>query len=98
MTSTTVHENEPLQVPLKRAAELLGCCRQTLYRMRKDNEIFFGRMRGRTMVPLAEVKRVHALLYPQPDTITQEAVGEPVGEPKKARPKKVKLFPQVTQF
>jgi hypothetical protein len=66
--------------------------------MRKDKEISFGRMRGRTMVPMAEVKRVHALLYPQTDNITQHTVGEPVGEPKKARPKKTKLYPQLSQM
>lgn len=96
--SVTERGDEPLQVPLNRAAFLLGVCRQTLYRMRKDNEIVFGRMRGRTMVPMSEVKRVHALLYPQPDNITRETVGEPVEEPKKARPKKIKLYPQLTQF
>lgn len=56
--------HEPLHVPIKVAAHLLGCCRQTLYKMRDDNQIAFGRMRGRTMVPMAEIKRVHSLLYP----------------------------------
>lgn len=51
---------EPLQVPIKEAARLLGVCRETLYRMRKDQEIRFGRLRGRTLVPMAEIKRVHA--------------------------------------
>lgn len=37
---------------------LLGVCRQTLYRMKADNEIIFGRMRGRATVPMAEVRRV----------------------------------------
>lgn len=89
---------EPLQVPIKEAARLLGCCRETLYRMRKDNEIVFGKFRGRAMVPMAEVRRVHALLWPGADNITQQPVGEPVGEPKKARPKKKKLYPLVAQF
>jgi hypothetical protein len=93
---------EPLQVPIKHAAHMLGVCRETLYRMRKDNEITFGRFRGRAMVPMAEIKRVHAQLYPQPqadpDNITQQPVGEPVGEPKKCRPKKVKLFPQLARL
>jgi hypothetical protein len=85
--------DEPLQVPLNRAAMLLGVCRQTLYRMRDDNEIAFGRLRGRAMVPMAEVRRVHAQLYPD---ATQNAVGGPVVVPKKCRPKKVKLFPMVS--
>jgi excisionase family DNA binding protein len=85
---------EPLQVPIKEAARLLGVCRETLYRMRKDQEIRFGRLRGRTLVPMAEIKRVHAQLYPHADTITQQ----PVEEPKKCRPKKMKLYPHVAQI
>jgi len=54
------NEPDPLQVPIKTAARLLGCCRQTLYRMRDDGQISFGRLRGRTMVPVAEVERIHA--------------------------------------
>lgn len=96
-TAELVRNDEPLQVPIKNAAHMLGVCRRTLYRMRKDREIFFGRMRGRTMVPMSEVKRVHALLYPNSDTITHHTVGEPVGEPKKCRPKKTKLYPQLTR-
>lgn len=88
---------EPLQVPINRAAYLLGVCRRTLYRMRQDNEIHFGRLRGRTMVPMAEIRRVHAQLYPGTDNITRMSVGEPVGEPRKCRPKKIKLNPQLTQ-
>lgn len=95
MSQHELHAAEaPLQVPLKEAARLLGCCRRTLYRMRKDDEIRFGRMRGRTMVPMTEVQRVHAQLYPSLDQATHDNVGEPVGEPKKCRPKKTKLFPQ----
>jgi hypothetical protein len=90
--------DEPLQVPIKRAAFMLGVCRETLYRMRKDNEIVFGTFRGRAMVPMAEVKRVHAQLYPHPDGGTQQPVGVPVREPKKCRPKKRKLYPQVAQL
>lgn len=86
--------DEPLQVPIKKAATLLGVCRQTLYRMKADNEIIFGRMRGRAMVPMAEVRRVHQQLYPE---ATLPQVGEPVGEPKKSRPKKIKLIPQVSR-
>lgn len=84
---------EPLQVPISRAAMLLGVCRQTLYRMREDKEIVFGRLRGRAMVPMAEIKRIHEQLYP---CATPRLVGEPVVEPKKCRPKKIKLIPHVT--
>lgn len=90
---TTVEDGDaPLQVPIKVAAKMLGFSRQTLYKMRDDGEIVFGRMRGRAMVPMAEVKRLHATLYPA----TQEAVGEPVGEPRKPRVKKTKLYPHVS--
>lgn len=87
--------DEPLQVPISHAAHLLGVCRRTLYRMRADNEIRFGRLRGRTLVPMSEIKRVHAQLYPGSDIITHDNVGEPVGEPKKCRPKKTKLYPRL---
>lgn len=86
--------DEPLQVPIKEAARLLGCCRQTLYKMREDGQISFGRMRSRAMVPMAEIRRVHALLYPELVESGREPVGEPVGEPPKPRVKKVKLYPQ----
>lgn len=87
---------KPLQVPIKTAAHLLGCCRATLYRMRDAKQIAFGRLRGRTMVPMAEVERVNALLYPDQQKVMDYPVGEPVGEPKKIRPKKTKLFPQLS--
>lgn len=84
-------EMQPLQVPIKEAARLLGTCRQTLYRMREDGEIAFGRMRGRTLVPMAEILRIHQQLYPSP---TPSAVDEAGTEPKQCRPKKIKLVPR----
>lgn len=42
---------------------MLSVCRQTLYNMRKDKQITFGRLRGRAMVPMSEIKRGHALIY-----------------------------------
>lgn len=86
--------DEPLQVPIKEAARLLGCCRQTLYKMREDDQIQFGRMRGRAMVPMSEIKRIHALLFGEGTEAMGGTVGEPVGEPPKHRPKKTKLYPQ----
>ena len=84
------NEPEPLQVPIKTAARLLGFSRQTLYKMREDGQIVFGRMRGRAMVPMAEVKRLHGTLYPA----SPAAVGEPVREPPRRRLKKRQLIPQ----
>ena len=77
----------PRQVSLKQAAFLLGCCTKTLYRMYDDGQIKFTKLRGRTFVPMTEVDRLT-----QP---TQQTVGEPVGEPKILRPKKVQLYPQL---
>lgn len=91
-------EPEPLQVPIKTAAVMLGCCRQTLYKMRADNQIAFGRMRGRTMVPMAEIRRVHALLYADQEETKPDHVGEPVGEPGKRRPKKIKLYQRLSEM
>lgn len=64
---------EPVLVPIARAAIMLGFCRQTLYRMEKDKQIIMRRPRGRTMVPMSEIKRI-AAGEPMHDT-----VGEPVG-------------------
>lgn len=86
--------DEPLQVPIKTAAQMLGFSRQTLYKMRAEGQITFGCMRSRAMVPMAEIKRLHATLYPA----TQDAVGEPVGEPPKRRMKKTKLYPRLSAF
>ncbi len=80
-------DTQPLLVPLNEACTMLGLCRQTLYRMEKDNEIRFVRIRGRTLVPMSEMKR---LSEPAP-------ILDPVGVPErlheKARPRKRKLYP-----
>jgi len=81
----------PLLVPLNDACAMLGLCRQTLYRMEKDKEIRFTRIRGRTLVPVSELERVA-----EPGPMAQP-VGEPVREPKKPRVKKKQLFPVATQ-
>lgn len=79
----------PLAVSVDRAAELIGVSPQTLYRMRRDNQISFRKVRGRTLVPMSEVVRI---CNGEPK---RDSVGEPVGDPPKRRPQKVKLFPQV---
>jgi len=76
---------EPVLVPIKRAATMLGFCRATLYRMEKDKQLVMRRPRGRTMVPMSEIKRI------ADGEPMQTVVGEPVGEPPKARPKKRQL-------
>lgn len=77
---------EPVLVPIKRAAVMLGFCRQTLYRMEKANELIIRRPNTRAMVPMSEIKRIAAGEPMQPP------VGEPVGEPKFARVKKRQLI------
>lgn len=91
--STQVREvDEPLQVPIREAARLLGFCRQTLYRMRADGQIAFRKMRGRVMVPMSEIKRL-AVAVSEQTTNSEPIVPE---ELPKRRPKKVKLFPKDT--
>jgi excisionase family DNA binding protein len=85
-------ELEPLLVPLNDACTLLGLCRQTLYRMEKGKEIRFVRIRGRTLVPMSEVKRVAECQMEAP----VEPVGDPVEDRKTAPIKKIQLFPMVT--
>lgn len=80
----------PELVPLNRATHLLSCCRQTIYRMHADKQIILRKLRSRTMVPMSEIKRI------KNGEPMQATVGEPVGEPIKRRPKKVKLDPHVS--
>ncbi len=78
----------PLQVSINDAAKLLGCARQTLYRMESAGEIQFTKLRGRTLVPMSELTRLS-----QP--ATREPVGEPVGKPKFLIVRKRKLSPRL---
>lgn len=82
----------PLQVPLNEAARLLSYSRSTLYRMEAAGEIAFRRHRGRTYVLMSEVRR----LIGGESEAKRDTVGEPVGEPKIRRVKKVVLFPHVS--
>ena len=82
--------SEQLLIPIAEAARMLGCCRQTLYRLEARKGIRFVRQWGRTMVPVSEVERIVN------DGSCPEHVGEPVGGPVKIRPKKRQLFPQLT--
>lgn len=82
--------DDPLQVPVKEAARLLGFCRQTLYRMRADGQIAFRKMRGRVMVPMSEIKRLAGAV---PEQATNSEPIVPKDRPKR-RPKKMKLFPR----
>lgn len=79
---------QPLQVSVQEAARLLSVCRQTLYRMQQEGQIVFRKTRGRTMVPMSEVRRISG--------VTEQSVVAPVVEPRKLRIKKRKLFPILT--
>lgn len=78
---------QPRSIGLNAAAEALGVCRATLYRMYDDGEIEFKKLRGRTVVPVSEIDRL--------THVERDPVGVPVGEPKPRRIKKIKLFPKV---
>ena len=80
----------PLAVSVARAAELIDVSVPTLYRMRRDEQIEFRKVRGRTIVPMSEVARI---CNGEPK---RDAVGEPVVEPVKRRVQKTKLVPQLT--
>ena len=82
---------KPLLVPLNDACVMLGLCRQTLYRMERDKEIRFTRIRGRTLVPMSELQRLAEPVSP-PAT-----VGDLVVDLKTKPIKKVQLFPVVSR-
>ena len=80
-----------LSVTVLEAADALSVSRHTLYRMRKAKQIAFIKLRGRTLVPVSELER---LATPVPEPLGVPGL-EPVAEPKKSRPKKIKLIPRV---
>jgi hypothetical protein len=52
----------PLQVTMGEATVLIGVSRTTLIGCERRGRFFFGRMRGRAMVPMSEIQRVHKLV------------------------------------
>jgi excisionase family DNA binding protein len=66
--STAADRPARLQVPVKEAARLLSMCRATLYRMHKDGELTFNKVRGRTFVRMSELERVASLALTRGDT------------------------------
>ena len=84
-------DTQRLQVSVAEAAHALGVCRGTLYKMKAEGQIAFTKVRGRTLVPVSELKRIS-------DVATRVSVGEAVVEPRKLIIKKRKLFPKLRQF
>lgn len=82
--------DEPLSVSVKRAAHLLGISSRTLYRMERANEIRFTRCLSRTVVSMAEVRRVGE---GRPAEVRAE---EPPPVLRRPRPKKIKLSPSIS--
>ncbi len=51
----------PALLPLAEAARRLGVSTSTLFRMRRDNQLKTMQLRGKPMVPAAEVARLAAV-------------------------------------
>jgi len=83
-------QSENNECQSKLPARVFGFSRQTLYKMRNDGQIEFGRMRGRAMVPMAEIKRLAAVKPAAPHVSEQPTQALD----RKRRPKKVKLYPR----
>lgn len=94
-------EHRARAVPMTTAARQLGVHRSTLWRMLRDEQIRTVKIRGRRLVPVAEIERIVAGepldLRPKPQPATPDPVGEPVGTPAAARVEKRRLFPMVSR-
>lgn len=89
----------PMQMSVRRAAVILGLSRMTLYRMRERGEIKFACHRGKAMIAVEEVKRVHwemtGAMREEPVARQADASGGPSGGPRNPRPRKTKLIQQL---
>ncbi len=74
---------QPSVVTVREAARLLSISVATLYRMRADGQIVFIKVRGRTIVAVAELERIV-----RTGTVPQNLDPPPI----KTRPKKRKLI------
>jgi excisionase family DNA binding protein len=78
-----------MQVSIPEAAEALGVCTQTIYRMRADGQIKITKTRGRSFVPMSELERLVS-------GGTQPTGRTPGRTPVNRRVKKRLLIPMVT--
>lgn len=79
----------PRLVSIAEGSRALGCHPSTVYRMFDAGEIALTKLRGRRMIPVAEIERIVAG--------TRKAVAEPVREPAIRKFLKRKLFPKVAK-
>lgn len=91
-----------LHVSMQEAAAILGVHRQTLWRMQRDKQIKTTKIRGRRLVPMAELERLAAEGTTPPNTTAklhdpmhgeQPAERGPVGVPARKAQRKRKLSP-----
>lgn len=93
MARSDVDVTEPRGFTVNEAAARLSVSRATLYRMRDDNQISFKKVRGRTIVPASEVRRIVAVSNDDSHSANGQTVRVPVREPQKIRVRKIKLYP-----
>lgn len=67
---------QPLQVSVSEACRLMGVCKQTLYRMKAAGQITLNKTRGRTHVPMYEIRRLRPDLA-EGDLIVQQKRKDP---------------------
>ena len=96
MSRSDVDVTEPRGFTVNEAAARLSVSRATLYRMRDDNQISFKKIRGRTIVPASEVRRIVAVSNDDSHSADGPSVRVPVREPTKIRVRKIKLHPALT--
>lgn len=89
-------------VTIAEAAGLLRVHRTTIWRMQRDGQIVVIRIRGKRVVPIAEIERLLAggegARSPRnTDPVDPDPVGVPVGTPVPPRIEKRRLYPRVAR-
>lgn len=79
---------QPLQVSVSEACRLMGVCKQTLYRMKAAGQITLNKTRGRTHVPMHEIRRL------RPDLSERDLIVKP----KKKDPRPLLYFVDCGEF
>ena len=89
-------------VTIAEAAELLRVHRSTIWRMQRDGQIVVIKIRGKRVVPIAEIERLLAggdgARSPRTsEPVDPDPVGVPVGTPVPPRIEKRRLYPRVAR-